>query len=305
LCDDNLVYHCDLFEGIEAGLLSPFRYLGVPDEVDYAQIPWRSAQFDPNALEAALATETRAQNALEQFHRHREGPAIGFCCSVRHAEFMAAHFGARGLRAVAVHSGPGSAPRATSLEQLGRGEIDILFAVDMFNEGVDVPNIGTVMMLRPTESAILWLQQLGRGLRRVEGKLLRVIDYISNHRIFLTKLYALLAAGPGDRSLSQRLDQVLAGTLELPPGCSVTYDLRVVEMGRACWSPMMRVWSSRGLAAAKGGRRRQDGILTGAQTVPVFLLLRQVKMPKKLDLDGLAREATARLPGAILGAWKG
>lgn len=63
--------------------------------------------------------------------------------------------------------------------------------------------------------------------------------------------------------------------------------------------------SSRGLAAAKGGRRRRDGVLTGAQTVPVFLLLRQVKMPKKLDLDGLAREATARLPGAILGAWKG
>jgi superfamily II DNA or RNA helicase/HKD family nuclease len=237
LCGDNLVYHCDLFDGIEAGLLSPFRYLGVPDDVDYAQIPWRSAQFDPDALEAALATEARAQNAREQFQRHREGPAIGFCCSVRHAEFMADYFAARGLRAVAVHSGPGSAPRATSLEQLGRGEIDILFAVDMFNEGVDVPNIGTVMMLRPTESAILWLQQLGRGLRRVEGKLLRVIDYIGNHRIFLTKLRALLEAGPGDRSLSQRLDQVLAGTLELPPGCSVTYDLRVVEILRDLLRP--------------------------------------------------------------------
>ncbi len=61
--------------------------------------------------------------------------------------------------------------------------------------------------------------------------------------------------------------------------------------------------NSRGLAAAKGGRRRRDGVLTGAQTVPVFLLLRQVKMPKKLDLDGLARDATARLPGSILGAW--
>lgn len=63
--------------------------------------------------------------------------------------------------------------------------------------------------------------------------------------------------------------------------------------------------TSRGLAAAKGGRRRRDGILTGAQTVPVFLLLRQVKMPKKLDIDGLARDATSRMPGAILGAWKG
>lgn len=236
-CHDNLVYHCDLFQGIEVGLLSPFRYLGVPDEVDYAQIPWRSNQFDPEALEAALATEARARNALDQFHRHRDGPAIGFCCSVRHAEFMAAFFQAQGLRAVAVHSGPGSAPRATSLDRLGRGEIDILIAVDMFNEGVDVPNIGTVMMLRPTESVILWLQQLGRGLRRVEGKLLRVIDYIGNHRVFLTKLRALLAAGPGDRSLALRLEQAAAGTLALPPGCSVTYDLRVIEILRDLLRP--------------------------------------------------------------------
>lgn len=237
LCGDNLVYHCDLFDGIEAGLLSPFRYMGVPDEVDYAQIPWRSTQFDPKALEAALATEARAQNALDQFHRHRDGPAIGFCCSVRHAAFMAAFFRDRGLRAVAVHSGPGSAPRATSLDQLGRGEIDILFAVDMFNEGVDVPAIGTVMMLRPTESVILWLQQLGRGLRRVEGKVLRVIDYIGNHRVFLTKLRALLNAGPGDRSLALRLEQAVAEQMALPPGCSVTYDLRVVEILRDLLRP--------------------------------------------------------------------
>lgn len=237
LCGDNLVYHCDLFEGIEAGLLAPFRYLGVPDAVDYDQIPWRSAQFDPAALEAALATEARAQNALEQFLRHRSGPAIGFCCSVRHAEFMTAFFQARGIRAVAVHSAPGSAPRSTSLERLGRGEIDILFAVDIFNEGVDVPEIGTVLMLRPTESVIVWLQQLGRGLRRVEGKQLQVIDYIGNHRIFLTKLRALLMAGPGDRSLSVKLEQAVAGTLALPPGCSVTYDLTVIETLRALLRP--------------------------------------------------------------------
>lgn len=237
LCDDNLVHHCDLFEGIDAGLLAPFRYLGVPDDVDYDQIPWRSSQFDPTALEAALATEARAANALEQFHLHREGPAIGFCCSVRHAEFMADRFRAAGLRAVAVHSGPGSAPRSTSLEQLGRGEIDILFAVDMFNEGVDVPNIGTVMMLRPTESAIIWLQQLGRGLRRVEGKVLRVIDYIGNHRSFLTRIRALLGAGPGDRSLALRLEQVMSGQFTLPDGCSITYDLRVIEILRDLLRP--------------------------------------------------------------------
>lgn len=237
LCGDNLVYQCDLFEGIEDRLLSPFRYLGVPDEVDYEQIPWRSSRFDPAALEAALGTESRAANALDQFNRHRDGPAISFCCSLRHADFMADYFSARGLRAVAVHSGPDSAPRSTSLDQLGRGEIDILFAVDMFNEGVDVPQIGSVMMLRPTESAIIWLQQLGRGLRRVEGKVLRVIDYIGNHRIFLTKLRALLAAGPGDRSLALKLDQIIDGKMPLPAGCSITYDLKVIEILRDLLRP--------------------------------------------------------------------
>ena len=109
LCDDNLVFQCDLFEGIDAGLLSPFRYVGVPDMVDYAQIPWRSARFDPTELDAALATEARAQNALEQLGKHGSGPAIGFCSSMRHADFMAQFFVARGLRAVSVHSGAGSA----------------------------------------------------------------------------------------------------------------------------------------------------------------------------------------------------
>jgi len=79
---------------------------------------------------------------------------------------MADFFIAEGLRAVAVHSGERSAPRATSLERLGNGDLDIVFAVDMFNEGLDIPEIDTVMMLRPTESRILWLQQFGRGLRK-------------------------------------------------------------------------------------------------------------------------------------------
>ena len=83
---------------------------------------------------------------------------------------MAAFFNERGLRAVAVHSGTTSAPRAPSLEQLAAGDLDIVFAVDMFNEGVDVPTLDTVMMLRPTESKILWLQQFGRGSGKRRAK---------------------------------------------------------------------------------------------------------------------------------------
>ena len=145
LCQENLVYRCDMFEGIEAELLSPFRYFGVPDEVDYSQIPWRSSAFDEQELTAALATQARAQNALDQLQLRGGKRAIGFCCSRVHADFMAHYFLERGVRAVAVHSGATSAPRLSSLTRLQAGELDIVFAVDILNEGVDIPEIDTVL----------------------------------------------------------------------------------------------------------------------------------------------------------------
>ena len=187
LCQQNLVYRCDLVDGVRKGLLAPFSYFGVPDEVDYRNIPWRNTRFDEEALTSAVATRRRAENALEQFRKHGARKALGFCVSQIHANFMARFFAEQGLRAVAVHSGEGSAPRAASLERLQAGDIDIVFAVDMLNEGVDLPTLDTVMMLRPTESKILWLQQFGRGLRWVPEKRLTVIDYIGNHRVFLLK----------------------------------------------------------------------------------------------------------------------
>jgi superfamily II DNA or RNA helicase len=197
LCQQNLVFRRDLVEGVRQGLLSPFHYFGVPDEVDYRNIPWRSTRFDEEALTTAVATQRRAQNALDLFRKHAARRALGFCVSQRHADFMAAFFTDRGIRAVAVHSGTSSAPRALSLEQLQVGQLEIVFAVDMFNEGVDLPLVDTVMMLRPTESKVLWLQQFGRGLRKAEGKeRLTVIDYIGNHRVFLLKPQTLFGLPP-------------------------------------------------------------------------------------------------------------
>jgi hypothetical protein len=144
---------------------------------------------------------------------------------------MAEYFRAGGLRAVAVHSGEGSAPRAASLEKLEAGELDAIFAVDIFNEGLDVPQIDTVMMLRPTESRILWLQQFGRGLRRAEGKeRLTVIDYIGNHRSFLVKPQALFELGSAHVEISRALQLLRAGSADLPPGCEVTYELDAVDI---------------------------------------------------------------------------
>lgn len=197
LCGENLVYRYDLWDGIRRGLLAPFHYFGVPDEVDYQNIPWRSTRFDEDALTQAVATQARAQNALEQ-HRQRAGTrTLAFCCSTRHADFMAEYFVEAGVRAVAVHSDTTSAPRTASLERLEAGELQVIFAVDMFNEGVDLPHVDTIMMLRPTESRIVWMQQFGRGLRKAEHKPhLTVIDYIGNHRTFLLKPQVLLELEP-------------------------------------------------------------------------------------------------------------
>ena len=241
LCQENLVYRCNVDRGIRLGLLCPFHYFGVPDDVDYANIPWRNSRFDEEALTTALATTTRAQNALEQWQR-RAGPGtrtIAFCASQRHADFMARFLTEAGVRAVAVHSGPTSAARAASLESLKAGELDVICAVDIFNEGVDLPTLDTVLMLRPTESRIVFLQQFGRGLRVAPGKeRLIVVDYIGNHRAFLLKPQTLFNLSPGRHEVANLLQRYQDNKLELPPGCDVTYELGALEILRGLVPPI-------------------------------------------------------------------
>lgn len=237
LCGENLVYRRDVSECIQRGLLSPYAYFGVPDEVDYSNIPWRGGRFDEEKLTDSVATKARAQNALEQLTKRGGIKTIAFCVSQRHADFMAKFFREKGKRAVAVHSGGTSAPRALSLGQLQAGELDVVCAVDMFNEGVDLPDVDTILMLRPTESRILWLQQFGRGLRLQQGKTLKVIDYIGNHRVFLNKTRALFNLGDSNRDVSFAITRYINNSMELPPGCSVTYDLEAIEILKALSKP--------------------------------------------------------------------
>ena len=176
---------------------------------------------------------------LAQWQKRGGTRTLAFCVSQRHADFMRGYFAERGIATAAVHAGPGSAARAQALEQLREGVLQIIFAVDMFNEGVDVPAIDTVMMLRPTESPIVWLQQFGRGLRKLGDKTLTVIDYIGNHRSFLMKARTLMAptlmalTKSGDRALIAALKLAENGGLDLPPGCEVTYELEALDIMRA------------------------------------------------------------------------
>jgi hypothetical protein len=123
--------------------------------------------------------------------------------------------------------------------------LDIVFAVDMFNEGLDIPSIDTVLMLRPTESSILWLQQFGRGLRKSsDKKILKVIDYIGNHRTFLVKLRSmlqpLLGVGESDAEIRRGLQILQGGQAQLPVGCSVTYELETIDLIESVLRPANR-----------------------------------------------------------------
>lgn len=234
LCDDNLVFSCHLFEGIRSGLLAPFHYYGIHDEsVDYREVPWRSGRFDHEALSNKLATLARARHALKEWRQRSQQRTLAFCVSTRHADFMAEQFRRAGVNCAAVYSGS-ELGRAQALELLSAGELKVLFTVDLFNEGVDLPSIDTVMMLRPTESKIMFLQQLGRGLRRCEGKQhLVVLDFIGNHHSFLQKPQALFGVGSTYKALAAFARQAQEGRLDLPAGCYVNYDLAIIDLLKA------------------------------------------------------------------------
>jgi superfamily II DNA or RNA helicase/diadenosine tetraphosphate (Ap4A) HIT family hydrolase/HKD family nuclease len=234
LCGDNLVFQRDLRQGIAAGLLAPFRYRAIKDVADYAEIPWRNGRFDIDELSTRLETGQRAQQVFDEWEQMGGGSrkALGFCCSIRHADFMAAFFADKGVSAVSVHSGESSAPRIDALDRLRTGEVSVIFAVDLFNEGVDVPAIDLVMMVRPTESGIVFLQQLGRGLRVSEGKAaLEVLDLVGNHKGFLQKasmLVALTGAPEGsDRKAVARLRE---GLTDLPEGCEIVVEVEAIDL---------------------------------------------------------------------------
>jgi superfamily II DNA or RNA helicase len=230
LCDNNLVYDRNLLYGVENGFLCPFTYFGIYDStVDYQEIPWRNGRFDPESLSNKLATLNRARHALEQWKEKAQSTTLAFCVSIKHATFMAQYFNRFGIKAAAVYGGS-EVSREAALDQLGAGQLQVVFSVELFNEGVDLPAIDTVLMLRPTESKILFLQQLGRGLRTHPGKeRLVILDFIGNHKGFLNKPQALMGVPGIPRELAKFGQDAKDQKLDLPPGCFVNYDLEIIE----------------------------------------------------------------------------
>ena len=229
--DDNLAYHASIGEGIAEEALVPFHYVGIKDTADFRQIPWRNGRFDLAELEQQVARSERMDRLWSTMEQHPADRTLIFCCSRRHAVFARDWLTAQGVSAAAVFSGEGSDPYGDSLERLRTGELNALCVVDMFNEGLDIPAVDRVVMLRPTESKIIFLQQLGRGLRASEGKSrLLVIDFVGNHRVFAQRIIHLLSLQSASNQWHALKDWLNGKPANLPEGCLLDVEVDAKDM---------------------------------------------------------------------------
>ncbi len=227
--DDRIAAELRLWDAIDQQRLVPFLYYGIHDGVDLTQVPWKRGRgYDVEALTGILtADEHVARIVLDQLAQHVDSlagiRALGFCVSVQHARFRARVFQDSGVRAVAVWGDSPAEERAQALRELAEGRIQVLFSVDLFNEGVDLPAVDTLLLLRPTDSPTLFLQQLGRGLRKAPGKAAcTVLDFVGLHRREFRMDRRLRALLGGSRD--ELVRQIQGGFPFLPAGCHMELD---------------------------------------------------------------------------------
>lgn len=208
--------------------MCPFHYFGVHDAVDLGDLQWKRGGYDSSALSALYTgNDARTRIVLKELRDKVADVAamrgLGFCVSIEHARYMADRFNTGGVPARAVSADTLVAERAAALKALRDREINILFAVDLFNEGLDIPEVDTVLFLRPTESATVFLQQLGRGLRLTAGKtVLTALDFVGHQRRefrFDQRFRAL--TGLSRKQLMRQLDR---GFPFLPSGSQIVLD---------------------------------------------------------------------------------
>lgn len=232
--DDRIAAELRLWDAIDQHRLTPFAYFGIADTLDLRDIPWRrGAGYDVERLtDVITSTDVWARFVLKHFAEYFGDPpavrALGFCVSVDHARYMARVFSEHGVSAVAVSANTPDAERRKALTDLARGDVRVVFSVDLFNEGVDVPSVDALLMLRPTESPLLFLQQLGRGLRKAPNKTsCTVLDFVGHHRKefrYDRRFKALLG---GSRAYVEK--QVQNGFPFLPAGCHMELDRVAAE----------------------------------------------------------------------------
>lgn len=215
-------------EAMNRGLLCPFHYFGVSDSVDLRRVTWERGRYQETSLSNVFTgNSVRVRTILDNLQRYTVNPqrvrALGFCVTIEHAEYMADAFTQAGLKAAALTSNTLEVDRRRLRGEIQRGDLAYLFVVDVFNEGVDLPEIDTVLFLRPTESLTVFMQQLGRGLRLHKDKdVVTVLDFVAASNAnydFAHKFRAMI--GRSTRPLKAELER---GFPSLPSGCSIVLE---------------------------------------------------------------------------------
>uniref|UniRef100_UPI001FC9386A DUF3427 domain-containing protein n=1 Tax=Streptomyces carpinensis TaxID=66369 RepID=UPI001FC9386A len=223
-----------LWEALENDLLCPFHYFGIPDGTDLTNLGWqRGAYADQDLDNLYTGNDARARIVVKQIRDKVSSPggmrALGFCVSKAHARFMADFFRRAGFKAVALDSDSAPDVRVQALRDLRDRRLQVIFSVDLFNEGLDIPDVDTLLLLRPTSSATIFLQQLGRGLRRTETKpVLTVLDFIGQHRAefrFEEQFRALT-----NLSRNRLVDHIERDFPQLPSGCQILLEGKSKEL---------------------------------------------------------------------------
>ncbi|WP_328845943.1 DUF3427 domain-containing protein [Streptomyces sp. NBC_00258] len=214
-----------LWEALENDLLCPFHYFGIPDGTDLTNLGWQKGTYADRELgNLYTGDHARARIVVKQIRDKISNPgamrALGFCVTRAHAHFMADFFRKAGFQAAALDSDSSAGVRTQTLADLRDGTLQVVFSVDLFNEGLDIPDVDTLLLLRPTNSATIFLQQLGRGLRRTETKpVLTVLDFIGQHRAefrFEEQFRALT-----NLTRNRLVDHIERDFPQLPSGCQI------------------------------------------------------------------------------------
>ncbi|MBW2144035.1 MAG: DEAD/DEAH box helicase family protein, partial [Deltaproteobacteria bacterium] len=255
-CDYNIAYEIRILEAVNRGWLVPFQYYAIYDETDYEEITWRGTRYDEEELNRVLQNDTRTSIIANNLRKHLPASgktkALAFCSSVSHARYTAEKLShEHGILSTALWGETADEERHNAIRRL-QDEFDplnVICVVDIFNEGTDIPGLTHVLFLRPTQSFTIFLQQLGRGLRKSEGKdFLVVLDFVGNFR----KAHVAPLAVCGYTSLEQFVagPQIsLRKVLEqkLPDGCWLSPDLEV----RRLWESEIKKIFQAGLSPAE------------------------------------------------------
>lgn len=213
-----------LWHALDLQLLSPFEYYGCDDDTDFSEVPWDEPGERAVIDKLVTGNDIRARLVIDEWRRltgdPRRSRALIFCVSVAHAEFMTTKFNEAGFPAICVVGLTDPDIRRQAPERLARGEVCAIVTCDLYNEGVDLPFVDTLLLLRPTQSPVLFQQQIGRGLRLHEGKQnCLILDFVGRYRAEF-RFDRLLSTVTG-LSRNQLMDAVEKGFSSLPPGCHI------------------------------------------------------------------------------------